>query len=413
MKITMLFRLGLVWAAMLLPAHAAENLPVVQKVFLPPRLQLGNTGIIGLQPIDEAAWIWHPDFAPVSTAAHADVFAGGWREPILLRFRRQFEADESPIRIHVSADERFELFLDGERIARGPDRSDVEHWSYATYELRLSPGSHRLEALVWSLGPYAPVAQLSWRGGFILKAEGDYDGQLTTGKAPWQVAKLEGYDFSPGIVFVGAALTAHDCGPQWKEGNFVKAQVVRGPVNSNPVGESMPGWKLFPTTLPDQLDREAPAGHAAALGSGRLAQDDLVTAEEAQNPGLPKWQALIDGAQSVTIPAQTEEFVLLKLDNYYCAYPECEVSGGAGAKMEWSWAESLYLPHSEAKGQRDEFIGKTFRGMTDTFLPGGGAHRKFTTLWWRAGRWCLLSIKTGGGTADDSPAGTGRKPLSV
>ena len=32
--------------------------------------------------------------------------------------------------------------------------------------------------------------------------------------------------------------------------------------------------------------------------------------------------------------------------------------------------------------------------MTDTFLPEGGAHQKFTTLWWRAGRWCLLNVKT-------------------
>ena len=34
-----------------------------------------------------------------------------------------------------------------DRVARGPDRSDVEHWSYATYEVRLSPGKHVLEAL--------------------------------------------------------------------------------------------------------------------------------------------------------------------------------------------------------------------------------------------------------------------------
>ena len=24
----------------------------------------------------------------------------------------------------------------------------------------------------------------------------------------------------------------------------------------------------------------------------------------------------------------------------------------------------------------------------------GGAHKKFSTLWWRAGRWCLISVKT-------------------
>jgi hypothetical protein len=211
-----------------LAGAAPENdLPAVRKIFLPPRFHLGNTGSVPVQPIDHAAWIWHPEFGNVFAASHADFFSGGWRKPVLLRFRKQFDATASPVRIHVSADERFELFVDGHRVARGPDRSDVEHWSYATYELRLAPGSHRLEALAWTIGPYQPVAQMSWRGGFVLKAEGDCDKQLTTGNAAWEVAKLEGYEFTPGVFFVGAQLTAHDCGPQWKEGDYVEATTVR------------------------------------------------------------------------------------------------------------------------------------------------------------------------------------------
>jgi len=393
----MLFCFLLMIATMAVSAEPSNGFPKVRKVFLPQRLYFGSTGIIDLQPIDEAAWIWYPELSPASMAVHSQVFAGGCREPTLLRFRREFDAGVSPMRIHVSADERFELFLDGDRIARGPDRSDVEHWSYATYDISFAPGRHSLEALVWSIGPYAPVAQMSWRGGFILKADGDYDAQLTTGKAPWQVAKLDGCEFTQGDFFggVGAQLTVHDCGPQWKQGDYVTAQTVRSAVKSSAFGDNTPGWKLFPTRLPDQLDREFATGHAMALGSAILGKDDVFNAEQSQNRDLPKWQSLIDGQDQVVVPANTEQFVLWDLDNYYCAYPECEVSGGAGAKLAWGWAESLYLPHSEAKGQRDEFIGKTFHGTTDTFLPGGGTHQKFSTLWWRSGRWCLLSIKTG------------------
>ena len=222
------------------PAFAADTAaPVVQRILLPPRMHMGDTGINPVQPIDEAAWIWHPEFANLPRAARAENFSVGWREPVLLRFRKSFEATAAPLRIHVSADERFELFLDGRRIARGPDRSDVEHWSYATYEIQLAPGRHRFEALAWSIGPYAPVAQLSWRGGFVLKAEGVYDKQLTTGKAPWEVAKLDGFRVHARVFSSsGAQLTAHGCGPQWKEGNYVKAQVVRSPIGKNPYGES-------------------------------------------------------------------------------------------------------------------------------------------------------------------------------
>ncbi len=41
--------------------NAAE--PIITKIILPPRLHEGNTGIKPLQPIDGAAWIWHPAFA--------------------------------------------------------------------------------------------------------------------------------------------------------------------------------------------------------------------------------------------------------------------------------------------------------------------------------------------------------------
>ena len=246
------------------------------------------------------------------------------------------------------------------------------------YEIQLAPGQHRLEALAWSIGPYAPVAQLSWRGGFVLKAEDAYDKQLTTGKAPWEVARLDGFEFTPGIFFVGAQLTAHGCGPQWKEGNYVKAQVIRSPIKKNPYGESAPGWKLFPTTLPDQFDREVNAGHAVALGSGALGKDDTVRAGAGaasrpaemavarRGPGRDRGA----GQPRASSCSGTSRIT-------YCAYPLCEVSGGAGAKLAWSWAESLYLPNSQAKGNRGEFIGKNFRGMTDTFLPEGGAHRNF------------------------------------
>jgi hypothetical protein len=90
----------------------------------------------------------------------------------------------------VSADERFILLLDGKEFARGPDRGMPERWFYHSYEIDVEPGEHVLEAIVWQMGAHAPLAQLSWRGGFVLKAEGAYDSVLTTGKAEWKVAEL-------------------------------------------------------------------------------------------------------------------------------------------------------------------------------------------------------------------------------
>lgn len=387
-------------------ALADSSAPDVRRIFLPARMHLGNAGILPQQPIDEAAWLWHPDLDPMSPEARALVggraghFATGWNGPVFLRFRREFDASAAPLVFHVSADERFELFLDGRRVARGPDRGDVEHWSFATYEAKLAPGRHRIDAVVWRLGPLAPLAQMSHRGGFVLKADGDYDKQLTTGKAPWEVQRLDGLSVAPprdGSIFgVGGEFTATGCGPQWKEGPAAAAAVVRAPIKGAPYGEAQPGWKLQPATIPEQTDIERLTGRAVAVGGAAPGKDDAITPEHARHPDLPRWQALLDGRGDVTVPAQTEAFLLWDLGDYFCAQPFAEVSGGAGARFAWGWAEALYLPKSRAKGHRDEFVGKTFHGMTDTFLPDGAAHAKFSTHWWRSGRYCLLTIKTAG-----------------
>src|SRR5579859_7230448 len=112
--------LSLVWLPVA-PAATTDMPVTVEKVYLPQRLQIGDTGINPVQPIDSAAWIWHPDYANPDEPRHVEYFASGWREPVLLRFRKEFTATEEPLRIDVSADERFELFCDGQRIARGPD----------------------------------------------------------------------------------------------------------------------------------------------------------------------------------------------------------------------------------------------------------------------------------------------------
>ena len=67
------------------------------------------------------------------------------------------------------------------------------NFACGTFErnLSLAPGEHVLEASVAKLGRARPAAQTTWKAGFVLKASGTYDAQLTTGKAAWQAADLE------------------------------------------------------------------------------------------------------------------------------------------------------------------------------------------------------------------------------
>ncbi len=78
-------------------------------------------------------------------------------------------------------------------IARGPDTGDKSHWSYATYEIKFTGGSHRLEALVWwAATPQAPEGRMTWRGGFACAGLGGAAARFSTGTAPWKAAALDG-----------------------------------------------------------------------------------------------------------------------------------------------------------------------------------------------------------------------------
>lgn len=356
--------------------------PRITQCFLPPREHLHDTNILRCQPPDAAAWIWHPDAS--SPAA-----------PAFVRFRCDFTATAAPLVIHVSADERFVLFLDDNRIARGPARGDVHHWHYATYRIELPVGPHTLAAWCWRLDSGSPLAQHSWCGGFLLYAEPPYDAALTTGRAAWQVAGCPGQrpdaSGNPDCFGIGAALTWD---ARISPEPAVAAVVVRDPVADKPWGVATPGWKLTPTPLPDQLDRRIRPGRIVAGGSGRLERDTPVAAPATHWPDCTAWQTLLAAAGgAVTVPPHTELHVIWDLEQYYCAYPVLRAAGGRAAELTWGWSEAPFEADGRSKGNRDEIVGKRFVCFADRFIARGDPH-EFTTHWWRAGRYCVLNIAT-------------------
>ncbi len=384
----------------------------VERVFLPERMVRGNTGIASVQAIDDAAWVWHPtvngDLARgkrvsefVGRKQVVYLFSPRFDDAVFVRFKNTFVAEgDAPLRLHVSGDERFVLLLDGRIVARGPDRGTVERWCYSTYDVNLDPGSHVLEAVVYQIGPSAPMAQLSWRGGFVLKAEGSYDDKLTTGKGPWKVAPIEGVrmvGMGGGAWGTGMQLEMKGCSPVWKQPDavsYMDAAVVRGPTRRLSAGLNEPGWRLYPSTLPDQIERACTPGRFRAAVD--TVKDGVIfKAEDASHEAVSKANDLLSNGEAWTVPANSEVSVLWDLEDYYCAYPQLTVSGGEGGVVQWGWTESPVYGGSK-KGSRSEFAGKTVSCVTDSLLLDGGKDRIFTTHWWRCGKWCLLRVKTAG-----------------
>ena len=352
----------------------------VSQIFRAERHSRGDTNVRVQQPIDEASWIW----AKGCDVWGGAVFSETRTDPATLakmpqsffRFRKDFAATGEALEIDVSADERFVLLLDGKEIARGPMRGLPNRWHYQSYRVAgLSAGVHRLEAVCWQMGEHAPLAQVSVRGGFIVKAGGAYDAQLTTGKAVWKVAPLVGtrmtHKGNSGAFGVGSQCEVRGSGlldEEPAEGSWNDAVVVRGPVDTW-AGLVVQGWKLFPSPLKDMMrDRKAP-------GSVKRGFDVLKA--------------------GAVVPAKTKVVAWWDLGNYYCAYPVVSVSGGKGSRIAWDWAECLTGPDGK-KGDRSAVEGMDMvNPFGDVFLCDGRLKAQFSTPWWRCGRWCRIAIETG------------------
>jgi alpha-L-rhamnosidase len=330
------------------------------------------------------------------------------RPPLVSAYRLRFRAEAAftaPLR--VSADERYELFLDGERIGRGSERGDLESWFYETWDVTFDPGDHVLVARVWSLGPYAPLAQLTVEPAFLLAAPEGHEALLSTGLAPWEAMRLEGYGFEPPVYVWGLAapMTLDAARFPWGfergEGEGWRPVEVAERAASRLMDYGLAPRRYLRTgTLPPMIDRPWSRGsvrHVAAVESmdTRAVQ---VRHEDHREGEAAEWSGLVRDDEPVTVPGGTRRRVILDLDDYVCAYPELVTSGGAGSRVRLQWAEALRLQPEMwvfEKGNRDEIDGKYFFGMGDTLLPDGGDGRRFDTLWWACGRYVEIVVETG------------------
>ena len=164
---------------------------------------------------------------PCKWIAPAGELPASW----IAAFRCQFTLSELLItRIHVTADERYELFLNDMKIGRGPERGMRQCWFYETYELTLPAGSYTLSARVLRAGPLRPWAQVSVAPGFLLCPDNsDAIRVMGTGVAPWQARLLNGctmqspshdlethFGGGPGFAFDATLWDWEDVNAQWE-----------------------------------------------------------------------------------------------------------------------------------------------------------------------------------------------------
>jgi hypothetical protein len=143
---------------------------------------------------------------PIADAVLDRQWTGAWiacpgaprRDPGVFRFRTVIEvpAVSSRFVVHVSADQRFVLHVNGRRVGIGFVRGDIFFWRFETFDFAfyLKPGANFFSAIVWNFGTHVFAAQITDRIGFVVQGDGVVE-QAANTDASWECALELGYQF--------------------------------------------------------------------------------------------------------------------------------------------------------------------------------------------------------------------------
>jgi len=301
-------------------------------------------------------------------------------------FRKDLELATVPSHfwVHVSADNRFQLHVNGAYAVEGPARGDLFHWRFETVDLAplLHPGKNILAAVVWNFGTRAPVAQMMNRTGFLMQGDTEAEKAVNTGTS-WQVRQ----ETSRGLAAMNSVKGYYAAGPaervdgrnldwSWDQADDTSTWQTAKVIGHGATREAQDAdnsWELVQDLLPPMEHRKVEAGKPVRV-------DGLTS-----TPEFP--------AKPLEIPANAHVTLLLDDTVLQTAYPELTVSGGKDAIIHLTYAEALYDAHGQ-KGNRNEIEGRHIDGVTDEFIADGGNARSFQSLWWRTWRYLQVEITT-------------------
>jgi alpha-L-rhamnosidase len=303
-------------------------------------------------------------------------------------FRKNIDLAVKPASfiVHVSADNRYKLYVNGTLVSLGPARGDTYYWNYETIDLApyLSAGKNTVAALVWNEAQYSPAAQISVRTGFILQGNSLTEEILNTNNT-WKCIRDTGHQPVPGFFFAASKGEMVDMNQTvkgiWTSVSYDDsswpgaAKLLDGKLKGTAWGID---WALVPSTLPArEMTYQRIFKLRSAVGMS-------------VPPTFPEEKA------PVTVPAHTTVTLLLDQTFETNAYVTLNFSGGKDAGISLGYAETLYDKGSNGmrKGNRNEVEGKEFVGRIDSLIADGSKGQSFTTLNFRTYRYVRLIVQT-------------------
>jgi alpha-L-rhamnosidase len=308
----------------------------------------------------------------------------------IYHFQKSADLPTKPAKfvIHISADNRYKLYVNHILVSLGPARGDTYYWNYETVDIApyLTGGKNSIAALVWNDGDYRPEAQISQQTAFILQGDTGIEEVFNT-DAGWKCIRDNAYKPLLGVGYSsyyvagpGELVDMHKTVKDWQDNDngWLNAQKIdRG----NPKGiPNAFGWMLVPSSIPQmEMKQQRLAAMRKAVGVNAPAS---FPAEKT----------------SVTIPANTKASLLLDQSFLTNAYVTVNFSGGGNAGMSLTYCESpmknVGNTYQIVKPNRNEVEGYKFVGRKDSIISDGTAKQSFTSLAFRTFRYILVNIST-------------------
>jgi hypothetical protein len=302
-------------------------------------------------------------------------------------FRKSVELAAKPATfvVHVSADNRYKLFVNGTLVSLGPARSDTYNWRYETVDLApyLTAGKNLVSAIVWNEADFRPEAQISFRTAFIVQGDSPAEEVLNTNSS-WRCIRDDAYKPMPNYFAASAGefVDRNKTVDNWQSPSFNDdewhnaANVLDAQAKGTSDGF---GWELVPSKLPP---REMTYQRIPLL---RKVTGITVPSE------FPAAKA------AVTIPAHTTATLLLDQTYNTNAYLTLHFSKGKDAGISIRYAESLVAEitkYGHRKGNRNDVEGKIFSGREDSLVSNGSDGQSYTNLNFRTFRYIQLLVQT-------------------
>ena len=303
-------------------------------------------------------------------------------------FRKSFQFDSVPKQfiVHVSADNRYKLYINGQYVCNGPARGDLLKWHFETIDIApyLSVGTNVIGAVVWNFSYLQPLAQFSDRTSFIIQGNSDVENKINSNKS-WSVFKDAAYEpllvnlheVGPGEKFNGCE---HPWGwlnkdfdtTKWSNANEIQSGI---PLLSLKEYGSPLSHLLLPRNIPQM---EMIPQHFAKIRRSNL-------------PNIS--DKFLSGVGFITIPANEKVKILFDQGKLTNAYPILEYQNGKNSEIKLTYAESL-IDDNNQKGNRNVVDGKHIVGYQDEIISNGELNQCYQTLWFRTFRYVEMEVET-------------------